>query len=126
MNAMPRLCPVCENRLSVTRLHCRNCDTAIEGYFETGRMGRLSPEQLAFVETFVRCEGKLIRLERELKLSYPTLRARLTEVIEQMGFEVGPNEPELSDEERHQILDELARGDISSEQAMRMLEGAEV
>ncbi len=125
MNAMPSLCPVCDHRLSVTRLHCRNCDTAIEGYFETGRMGRLSSEQLAFVETFVRCEGKLIRMERELNLSYPTLRARLTEVIEQMGFEVGAGEPELSDEQRHQILDELARGDISSEEAMRMLEGVE-
>lgn len=125
MNAMPRLCPVCEHRLSVTRMHCRNCDTAIEGYFDTGRIGRLAPEQLAFVETFVRCEGKLNRMERELKLSYPTLRSRLTEVIEQMGFEVGPGEPELSDEERHQILDGLARGDISSEEAMRMLERAE-
>lgn len=125
MNAMPTLCPVCDHRLSVTRLHCRNCDTAIEGYFETGRIGRLTPEQLAFVETFVRCEGKLVRMERELKLSYPTLRARLTEVIEQMGFEVGPAEAELSDEARHEILDELARGEISSEEAMRLLEGAE-
>lgn len=126
MNPMLTVCPVCEHPLSVTRLHCRNCDTSIEGYFETGRMGRLAPEQLAFVETFVRCEGKLIRMERELNLSYPTLRSRLTEVIEQMGFEVGPSEPELSEQERHQILDELAKGELSSEQAMRMLEGAEV
>jgi hypothetical protein len=123
MNPMPSICPVCDHRLSVTRLHCRNCDTAIEGYFETGRIGKLSPEQLAFVETFVRCEGKLIRMERELSLSYPTLRSRLSDVIEQMGFEVGPAEPEVSDEQRHKILDELASGDISSEQAMQMLEG---
>jgi hypothetical protein len=123
MNPMPSTCPVCSHRLSVTRLHCRNCDTAIEGYFETGRIGRLSPEQIAFVETFVRCEGKLIRMERELGLSYPTLRSRLTEVIQQMGFEIGPPEPEVSDDERHRILDELASGDITSEQAMRMLEG---
>lgn len=125
MNPMPTQCPVCQERLSVRRLHCRNCDTAIEGYFETGRIGRLSTEQLAFVETFVRCEGKLIRMERELKLSYPTLRSRLTEVIEQMGFEVGPGEPELSHEERNQILDRLASGEITSELAMRMLESAE-
>lgn len=126
MNPMPTVCPICEEPLSVTRLHCRSCDTTIEGYFETGRIGRLTAEQLRFVETFMRCEGKLIRMERELKLSYPTLRSRLNEVIEQMGFEPGPSEPELSDDERHQILDGLARGEIDSEQAMRMLEGAEV
>ena len=122
MNKIPSICPVCEERLYVTRLHCRNCDTAIEGYFETGRMGRLSPQQLAFVETFVRCEGKLIRMERELGLSYPTLRSRLNEVIHQMGFEIGVPEPEIDEEERHRILDELASGTISSDQAMSLLE----
>ena len=123
MNKIPSTCPVCEERLYVTRLHCRNCDTAIEGYFETGRMGRLSQEQLEFVETFVRCEGKLIRMEGELGLSYPTLRSRLNEVIQQMGFEPGEAEPGLDEEERHRILDELASGSISSEQAMSLLEG---
>ena len=123
MNKMPSICPVCDERLYVTRLHCRNCDTALEGYFETGRMGRLSPEQLDFVETFVRCEGKLIRMERELGLSYPTLRSRLNEVIQQMGFEVGAPEPGVDEEERHRILDELASGEISSDQAMSLLEG---
>jgi len=124
MNKIPSICPVCEERLNVTRLHCRNCDTAIEGYFETGRMGRLAPEQLVFVETFVRCEGKLIRMENELGMSYPTLRSRLNEVIQQMGFEVGSPEPELDEDDRHRILDELASGSISSDQAMSLLEGA--
>lgn len=124
MNQMPTTCPVCDERLEVTRLHCRNCDTTIEGYFGTGRMGQLTQEQLMFVETFVKCEGKLIRMEKELGLSYPTLRSRLSEVIRQMGFEVGTPELELTDAARHQILDELATGSIDSEQAMRMLEGA--
>lgn len=122
MTQMITICPVCGDRLSVQRLHCRSCDTGIEGYFETGRLGNLSAEQLAFVETFLRCEGKLNRMEGELGMSYPTLRARLTEVIRQMGFEVGPEDMGLSDEERHRILDELAQGKISSEQAMSLLE----
>ena len=122
MTQMITICPVCGDRLSVQRLHCRSCDTSIEGHFETGRLGRLSAEQMAFVETFIRCEGKLNRMEGELGMSYPTLRARLTEVIRQMGFEVGPEEAGLSVEERHHILDELAQGKISSEQAMSLLE----
>lgn len=116
-------CPVCEESLSVTRLHCRNCDTTIEGHFEIGRLGRLTQEQLEFVETFIRCEGKLNRMEPELELSYPTLRSRLTDVIRSMGFPVGP-EQGINDEERHRILDELASGKLSSEEAMRLLEGS--
>lgn len=124
MNSLLTTCPVCAEPLTVTRLHCRNCDTAIEGHFEIGRMGRLTSEQLEFVETFIRCEGKLNRMERELGLSYPTLRSRLSEVITRMGFEPGPEAAELSDKQRHRILDELARGEISSEQAMQLLQGS--
>ena len=124
MNSLLMTCPICEHRLTVTRLHCRNCDTTIEGHFETGRMGQLTAEQLSFVETFLRCEGKLNRVEGVLGLSYPTLRSRLSQVIQAMGFEVGPEQADTIDEQRHQILDELASGQISSEQAMELLQGA--
>lgn len=124
MTSLLTTCPICGHLLTVTRLHCRNCDTAIEGHFETGRMGRLTPDQMGFVETFLRCEGKLNRMEGVLGLSYPTLRSRLTQVIQQMGFEVGPEEPELGDEQRHRILDDLATGEITSEEAMELLERA--
>lgn len=122
-NPMMTTCPVCGDRLGVTRLHCRTCDTAIEGYFELGRLGRLSSEQLSFVETFVRCEGKFNRMEGELGLSYPTLRSRLTDIIRQMGYEVGPEPEPLTDEARHKILDDLAAGNVTSEEAMQLLQG---
>lgn len=123
MNPMPTTCPICGERLSVTRLHCRSCDTTLEGHFEVGRLGRLSAEQLSFVETFIRCEGKLNRMERELGMSYPTLRARLTEIIRDLGFPVGAETLAIGDDERHQVLDDLAAGRITSEQAMRLLQG---
>lgn len=122
MNALLTSCPVCGEPLAVTRYHCRQCDTTIEGHFEVGRLGRLTTEQIAFVEAFVRCEGKLNRMEREVGLSYPTLRARLSDIIRQMGFAVGA-ETGISDEERHRVLDDLAAGKITSEEAMRALEG---
>jgi hypothetical protein len=124
MNPLLTTCPVCAGALTVTRLHCRSCDTTVEGHFEPGRLGRLRADQLEFVETFIRCEGKLNRMERELGLSYPTLRSRLTEVVTVMGFELGPEPAELSDKQRHRILDELASGEISSEQAMQQLQGS--
>lgn len=123
MNPVPTTCPVCQESLSVRRLYCRNCDTSIEGHFHLGRFSQLSADQLSFIETFVRCEGKLNRLEKELGLSYPTLRGRLTDVIRAMGFSVGPEPVLVSDEDRHRILDDLASGKISPEDAMDMLEG---
>ena len=122
MNQMLTTCPVCDERLSVTRFHCRNCDTTIEGHFDIGRFGRLSAEQMDFLEVFVRCEGKLSRMEPELGMSYPTLRARLTEIIHSLGFPVGPETKLISDEERHKILDDLASGNLTSEEAMQLLE----
>jgi hypothetical protein len=118
-------CPVCGETLAVTRLHCRNCDTAIEGRFTLGAFDRLSSEQLAFAETFIRCEGKLNRMEKELDLSYPTLRARLNELIRAMGYEVGQEEAAagVSDEERRRILDDLAAGRLTSEEAVKALQG---
>lgn len=116
-------CPICQDDLIVTRLHCRNCDTSLEGHFELGRLYQLTPEQLAFVETFIRCEGKITRVEQELGISYPTVRSRLHEVIRALGYEVGEEEPLLDDSKRREVLDDLAQGRISSEQAIKLLKG---
>jgi hypothetical protein len=116
-------CPVCGDTLSVTRLHCRNCDSALEGQFSLGRFYQLSPQQLAFVETFIRCEGKLTRLQDELGMSYPTARARLTDVIRALGYEVKEEEETITPEERKDILEQLAAGEITSESAVELLKG---
>lgn len=117
-------CPVCSDTLAVTRLHCRNCDSALEGQFSLGRFYRLSAQQLAFIETFIRCEGKLTRLQEELGMSYPTARVRLTDVIRALGYEVREDEGEpVSVEERKTILERLASGELSSEEAVELLKG---
>lgn len=123
MFPIPHECPVCHGELLVTRLVCRECDTAIEGRFISGPFTRLNEEQLHFVEAFVRNEGKITRMEEEFNLSYPTIRSRLHEVIRALGFEPGKDSSTvLSEEERRQILEDLDKGKISSEEAMRMLE----
>ena len=119
-------CPVCGEALTVTRLHCRSCDTTIEGQFALGAFERLTPEQLAFMATFIKCDGKLNRMESEMGLSYPTLRARLNELRRAMGFEIMQDEAApagVSDEERRQILDDLAAGRVTSEEAVKLLQG---
>ena len=116
-------CPICQDDLVVTRLHCRTCDTTLDGQFELGRLYQLTPEQLSFVETFVRCEGKITRVEQELGISYPTVRGRLHDVIRALGYEVGEEEPPVDDERRRAILEELGRGRLSSQEAIKQLRG---
>ncbi len=116
-------CPVCGDEMVVTRLRCQRCDSGLEGRFELGRFARLTPEQLAFVELFIRCEGKLSRVGDELGISYPTVRSRLTDVIRALGYEV-EEEPEEVEEiavRRRAILDDLAAGKITVEEAIRLL-----
>ena len=123
-------CPVCSSELIVARLYCPNCATAIEGRFGLGRLSQLSEAQLGFVETFIRCEGKLTRVQDELGISYPTVRSRLEEVIRSLGYEVEQNGEEesqmVTEEERRAILKDLADGKLSSEAAMRLLQGKSI
>jgi hypothetical protein len=107
----------------VTRLYCRACDSALEGHFTLGRFYQLTAEQLAFVETFIRCEGKLNRVQQELSISYPTARARLVEVIRALGYEVEEPSARLSADERSAILEQLAQGKITSEEALALIQG---
>ncbi len=126
MNTLPTRCPLCGGEVTVTRIYCRDCDTTIEGRFAGGPFSQLTLEQLAFVETFIRCEGKITRMEVELELSYPTIRNRLLEVIRALGYEPGGEEPDrMSDEERQKILEDLDQGRISAEEAMRLLQESE-
>jgi hypothetical protein len=135
-------CPVCEGELAITRLHCRSCGTALEGEFGVGRFGRLSREQLSLLESFLRSRGNLKDLERELGISYPTVRGRIEALLRALGLADG-DEPVVADEPaeadapnpttdedavaRRAILDRLARREISAEdaaEALRSLGGA--
>jgi hypothetical protein len=139
-------CPVCESALGVTELQCGRCKTTIHGAFQTCRFCRIAPEHLSFVELFLRCEGNLSRVEKELNLSYPTVRNKLQAAIAALGFaaeaegsrreggfledfldSAGPASEAEADraadnaERRREILDALARGDMSAEEAAEAL-----
>ena len=119
MYPMPGKCPVCGDELYVEKLVCGQCGTSIQGTFLPQRLSQLTREQWDFVELFVRCEGKLNRVQEELHLSYPTVRNRLHEVIRAMGYEVG--EQDVEDVQTQSILDGLADGKLSVEDALRRL-----
>jgi hypothetical protein len=139
-------CPVCSDELTITRLHCRSCGTALEGEFGVGRFGRLDREQMSLLESFLRSRGNLKEMERELGISYPTVRGRVDALVRALGlsdeppaeetdeFGAGfdealddtPDAPDTS-AERREILERLARKEIGAEEAatrLRELGGA--
>jgi hypothetical protein len=135
-------CPVCQGELLISRLHCRSCGTALEGEFGVGRFGRLSKEQLALLESFLRARGNLKEMERELGISYPTVRARVDALVRALGLadgseplvqadELEPMAAAAADAEteaeadaaaaRRAILDRLSRREIGAEEAAAAL-----
>ena len=126
MNRIVGTCPVCGDEMRVVRLKCQGCASALDGSFELSRLLRLEPEQLYFVETFLRNRGKIKDVEEELGISYPTVVARLNEVIAALGYEA-QRDGEDAQEVRRTILDELSEGRIDAAEAakrLRELQGA--
>lgn len=120
MNRIVSTCPVCGDEMRVVRLHCNGCETSLEGNFQLGQFLKLGPEQMHFVDVFLKCRGKIKDVEEELGISYPTVVARLNEVITALGYEAQPVQEEAQ-EMRKQILDELSEGRISASEAARRL-----
>src|SRR5437660_6174772 len=91
MRPMLLRCPSCQSNLTVAELDCPSCSIAIKGDFSLPALLRLAPAQLDFVEVFLKNRGVIRDVERELGISYPTVRARLDEVVAALGYQVRPS-----------------------------------
>jgi hypothetical protein len=127
------VCPVCGETMVVTRLSCASCGSALEGAFALseigaapasagaerfGRLARLDAAQLQFVEVFLRCRGVIKNVEDMLGISYPTVKTRLANVLDTLGFEAEDDLPAAGEREmRREILADLSSGRISVEEA---------
>ncbi len=111
--------PVSGGELIVTRLECPDSGIVIEGQFSLGWIGRLTREQLEFVEMLVKFRGNIQKLAAELDVAYNTARSRLDEIVTALGG--SPENDGRAD--RRAILDRLAAKEISVEDAMRLMKG---
>jgi hypothetical protein len=114
-------CPACAGSLEVVRLECPQCRTAVEGRFTLSPLARLDGEQLKFVETFVKVRGNIREMERELSVSYPTVRNRLDVVLQAMGYAPTDARDEEAAGERREILDRLQARQITVDEAVKLL-----
>ncbi len=119
-------CPVCSGELTATRLQCVTCGTALEGQFALGRLGRLTRDQLRFVELLVKNRGNINQVAADLSVSYTTARTRMDEIVAALGYPT--DEPESraagsgpSATERRDVLKRLETGEITAEEALRLL-----
>lgn len=121
----PGKCPVCGEKLVITKLGCPKCSTAIEGNFQPCEFCRLPEEDLEFVKVFIKCRGSIKDVEKELGISYPTVRGKLDAVIKGLGYVVSVKDVVKESEEkakaRGEILDQLSKGELSPKEAAERL-----
>jgi hypothetical protein len=114
-------CPVCQGRLKVTKLSCSECGTEISGNFEVSRFGRITEEQMAFLRAFLSSRGNLKDVEKQLGISYPTIRNRLDDLLASLGLEESGREALPTKQE---VLDALERGELTAAEAAEKLRRA--
>lgn len=110
-------CPVCGQKLMVSRLSCDSCNIDITGKFELNKFTYLEKEQLEFVETFLRCQGSLKDVQTELGISYPTAKKQLDGVLEALGY------TQISEKtnENIDILSRVESGELTAKQAAELI-----
>lgn len=138
----PGKCPVCGEKLAITKLNCPKCTTAIEGEFKPCPYCRLPKDELDFINTFIMCRGNIKDVEKALGISYPTVRSKLDSVIKSLGLQEEAKRKTKREEikaikeeamaemkeaieelksAKQEILDKLSEGKLSMEEAMKAI-----
>lgn len=117
MNKVLGECPICSSDLKVTKLSCDHCGTELTGNFQLSKFNYLSKEHLYFIEVFIKNKGNIKQIEKELGISYPTVKKNLDEVIVSLGYEV--NDEDKANKE--EIFKKLEKGEITALEAAKLL-----
>jgi hypothetical protein len=118
----PLHCPVCNERLALTRLSCPSCDTELSGGFATCEFCVLSKEDREVLRVFLASRGNMKDLERHLGVSYPTARARFDTLLSKIGIDRPAAAPSPN---RVELMEQVARGEIDIDEALKRLESTE-
>ncbi|MDP4084173.1 MAG: DUF2089 domain-containing protein [Bacillota bacterium] len=114
-------CPVCSKQLRIKKLQCTHCGTIVENEFEFSKIASLAQEQLLFIEIFLKCRGNIKEVEKELGVSYPTVRGKLDEIIVALGYST----TKKAEVDKKKIVSMLEKGEITAEEAIQMLKEEE-
>ena len=118
----PGQCPVCGGEMIIRELECPTCQVRLRGSFESCPFCVLSQEQLELIKIFLKSRGNIKEVERELGISYPTVRGRLDDIVRTLGF--SPAKPEVTKGMRDELLAKLESGEIDADEFLRRLDEA--
>lgn len=118
MKKIPKECPSCGGNLKITELRCVNCDTIIKGEYSPPTIIKLKEDEIEFLFSFLKARGNIKEVEKLLKISYPTVKARLESLLSSIGIK---KEDEDIADFRKSILDAIERGEMKVEEAVKML-----
>ena len=132
LNQAPRSCPVCGERLALTRLSCDECGTELAGHFPTCEYCALSQDDRETLRVFLSSRGNMKEVERHLNVSYPTARARFDAILGRLGFdgehfesaETRREPPRRESDHRPpetEVIEALAEGKIDVNEALKRL-----
>jgi len=132
----PRDCPVCSERLQVTRLGCPHCGTGLSGEFAPCEFCGIEAGDREMLRVFLSSRGNMRELERHLGVSYPTARARFDDLLRRLGYSpngsedappaepAGPAAEPATGDPRLDTLRALADGSLDVDTARRRLSGS--
>lgn len=112
-------CPICNHSLHVTKLECSNCQTTIENDFTLSKFASMSAEQMHFVEVFLVSRGNIKEVEKELGISYPTVRGKLNDIITFLGHDKGVADE--TNRSKSQIISMLENDELTTKEAIKLL-----
>jgi len=115
MDISKAACPDCSKPLKLTRMECPSCKLTMDGEFEASPLGKLNPEDQAFVIAFVRHHGSLKKMESLFGISYPTVKNRLNAIAAALDKSFDSPSPNLF------VLEQLARGELTVEEALEKM-----
>lgn len=114
-------CPVCDSDLHVSQLTCPACQTEITGNFILSKFNYLSKENLYFIEIFMKNKGNIKRVEKELGISYPTVKKQLDEIIIDLGYTPEDDLKDPAKPSKKELLEKLAKGELSKDDVFKQL-----
>ena len=116
-------CPFCSGEVLIKEVECKSCNTIIKGEFRQNRFSLFSNEQLYFIEIFLKNEGNIKLVEKDLGISYPTVKNKLQKIIEVLGYSAQITKEELKQKssEKIKLLNELKNGKTNLEKTLKKL-----
>ncbi len=116
----PADCPVCGGELVTTRVGCRSCGSELAGEFAQCDFCALNERDTELLRVFLASRGNLREVEKHLGVSYPTARARFTQLLTRLGLAGADTVPVAMT--RDQVLSEVASGALAPEEAAVLLD----